>query len=260
MNNFNAKEERPKIVQWIRDWFAENGPEASAVVGISGGKDSSVVAALCVEALGKDRVYGVLMPNGEQADIYDSIKLTDFLGIPNTLIDISPMYQDFNRTFKWISSVVGNDDISNAIINTPPRIRMTVLYAVAAILPNGGRVANTCNASEDYVGYSTKFGDSAGDFSPLGSLTVQNVLELGDELGLPKELVHKAPSDGLCGKTDEDNLGFTYAVLDKYIETSKCDDPEVKAKIDKLHNQNMHKICPMPTYPDWAAKCTQMVK
>ena len=250
MSNFNAKEERIKIVQWIKDWFDNNGPYASAVIGISGGKDSSIVAALCVEALGKDRVFGVLMPNGEQSDISDARKLVDYLGIPNTTVNIKPMYDQFYDSFKWVAAKIGGCDKTNAIINTPPRIRMTVLYAVAALLPNGGRVANTCNASEDYVGYSTKFGDSVGDFSPLASLSVFNILELGDELGLPAELVHKAPADGLCGKTDEENLGFTYATLEKVMMGEYEDvDPAIVEKIEKLHNQNIHKIAPMPWYP-----------
>ena len=250
-SDFDAKETKDKIVQWIKDWFTENGPEASAVVGISGGKDSSVVAALCVEALGKDRVFGVLMPNGEQADLDDALELVQFLGIPFTIVNIKGIYDQFYESLKAITCRLEKAaDKTNAIINTPPRIRMTVLYATAALLPNGGRVANTCNASEDFVGYATKFGDGAGDFGPIASLVVREIIAIGDELGLPEKLVHKAPADGLCGKTDEDNLGFSYDVLDDYICGIKWpEDPEIKAKIERLHDINMHKIAPLPTYP-----------
>lgn len=253
MSDFNAKEVKEQIVQWIKDWFAENGPEASAVIGISGGKDSSVVAALCVEALGKDRVFGVLMPNGEQSDIDDAKKLVKFLEIPNVTVNIESIYNEFYETFKQIWFTVGDEygtsmNINNAIINTPPRVRMTTLYNVAAILPNGGRVANTCNYSEDYVGYATKYGDGAGDFSPISDLTVQEVIAIGEELGLPEDLVHKTPSDGLCGKTDEDNLGFTYKVLDEYITTGKCEDEAIKEIIDRKHVQNLHKLQTIPKF------------
>ncbi|WP_294470168.1 NAD(+) synthase [uncultured Ruminococcus sp.] len=140
------------------------------------------------------------------------------------------------------------DVAEQARVNTPPRIRMTTLYAVAACV--GGRVVNTCNMSEDWVGYSTKFGDSAGDFSPLSELVVREVIAVGDELGIPYELTHKTPIDGLCGKTDEDNLGFTYAELDSYIrqETDLADKPELKARIDGMHARNLHKLLPMPKF------------
>jgi NAD+ synthase len=135
-----------------------------------------------------------------------------------------------------------------SIINTPARIRMTTLYAISACV--GGRVANTCNLSEDYVGYATKFGDGAGDFSPLAELTVSQVIAIGEELGLPDELIHKTPIDGLCGKTDEENLGFTYATLDEYIEGVNPleNQPELKEKIDKMHSYNLHKLNPMPKF------------
>lgn len=244
---FEAKKDKEKIVQFIKDWFKENGPEASAVLGISGGKDSSIAAALCVEALGKERVVGVLMPNSVQPDIDDSLRLVHHLDIRYRVVNIGPSY---NGALAQIASGKGNItvDIESPQLqqNLAPRIRMATLYAVAQGLPNGGRVINTCNRSEDYVGYSTKFGDSAGDMSPLGAYLVEEVLAIGDILDLPKELVHKAPSDGLCGKTDEDNLEFTYAVLDKYIQTGVCEDDAVKAKIDRLHKKNLHKLASMP--------------
>jgi len=229
-------------VQWIRDWFEENGKGCNAIVGISGGKDSSVVAALCVEALGKERVFGVLMPNGKQSDIDVSYNLCNHLGINYCTIDISRM---FDNAITQIDDCC--DRLSEqTIINLPPRLRMAVLYGVSQSM--NGRVANTCNLSEDWVGYSTRYGDMAGDFSPLSNLTVQEVKTLGYSLGLPKEFIEKTPADGLSGKTDEDNLGFTYKVLDKYIREGICDDPEVKERIDELHKKNLFKLLPMPKF------------
>lgn len=237
---FDAEFEIEQIKNWIRNWFAENGPKASAVIGISGGKDSTIVAKLLVDALGKDRVIGVMMPNGIQKDISDSQRVVDLLGIKSYIINIEDAYNGLLRQL--------DNPSEDTKINMPPRLRMTTLYAIAQSLPNGGRVANTCNYSEDYVGYSTKFGDSAGDFSPCCEYTVTEMLQIGDALGLPTELVHKIPSDGLCGKTDEDNLGFTYAELDHYIETDEIDDPVKKENIDRRHRLNLHKLQPMPKY------------
>ena len=244
MSEFNAKQVKDEIVQWIRNHFAETAsPETKAVIGISGGKDSSVAAALCVEALGKDRVIGVLMPQGEQADIDCSKQLVEHLGIKSYEVNVG-------STVSALLGEVGSQvEISEqARVNTPPRIRMSALYAVAACV--NGRVVNTCNMSEDWVGYSTKFGDSAGDFSPLSELVVREVIAVGDELGIPYELTHKVPIDGLCGKTDEDNLGFTYAELDNYIrhDTDLSDKPELKARIDGMHARNLHKLLPMPKF------------
>ena len=243
---------KQEIVQWIRDYFAENGPTCCAVIGISGGKDSSVAAALCAEALGKDRVVGVLMPNGEQADISDSRLLVETLGIPSVELNIAAGYEGMKQMIESseeLKTPSGLPGIANdARINLPPRLRMATLYAVAQMLPNGGRVVNTCNASEDYVGYSTKYGDAAGDFSVLSRLVVEEVRQIGFALGLPKELVQKTPSDGLSGMGDEDKLGFTYAVLDKYIRTGEIDDQETKDKIDRLHRLNLHKLRLMPAY------------
>ena len=243
MYNFNAKEVKEELVKWLQDWFKVNGDGCKAVIGISGGKDSTVTAALCVEALGKDRVFGVLMPNGEQKDISDSIKVCEFLGIDNITVNIA----DTVNAEKEVIKKAGIEELSEqTLINLPPRIRMATLYAVSQTV--NGRVMNTCNLSEDWVGYSTRYGDSAGDVAPLANLTVGEVKELGMELGLPKELVYKTPSDGLCGKTDEDNLGFTYATLDEYLRTGKCEDENIKNIIDRKHRINKFKLELMPSY------------
>ena len=244
LENFNAQEHIDNITAWIRDWFENNGPKASAVIGISGGKDSTIVAALLVRALGKERVVGVMMPNGEQKDISDSKKVVEFLGIENYTVNIQEAFEGEMNALKAAGVEPGKD----AIINTPPRLRMATLYAIAQSLPEGGRVANTCNASEDYVGYSTKYGDAAGDFSPCSDFLVSEMLQIGDELGLPTDLIHKTPSDGLSGISDEDKLGFTYAVLDKYVKTGEIEDQATKEKIDRLHVLNLHKLQTIPMY------------
>ena len=236
---FNAEKVKNECVQWIRDFFEENGKGCNAVLGISGGKDSSIVAALCVEALGKDRVIGVLMPNGEQADIDMAKLLVDTLGIKHYIVNIKDAVQGVINSVPFELS-------EQSMINLPPRIRMSTLYAVSQ--SNNGRVANTCNLSEDWVGYSTRYGDSVGDFSPCSNLTVREMKEIGRLCGLPDVLIDKVPSDGLCGKTDEDNLGFTYAELDRYIREGVIDNPESKAKIDRLHKINLFKLQLMPSF------------
>lgn len=246
MKTFNPKEVKDQVVQWIRDWFEENGPGCNAVIGISGGKDSSIVAGLCVEALGRDRVIGITMPNGVQKDISDSMKLINHLGIRYYNVNIGEAYKALMGEVEKELRSQNTEVSSQTIINMPPRLRMTTLYAISQSM--NGRVANTCNLSEDWVGYSTRYGDAAGDFSPLGGLTVQEVKAIGKELGLPIDLVEKTPSDGLCGKSDEDNLGFTYAVLDKYIRTGICEDPVIKAKIDDKHVKNLFKLKPIPHF------------
>ena len=239
---FDALKVKNDIVQWIRDWFEVNGKGCNAVLGVSGGKDSSVAAALCVEALGKDRVIGVLMPNGTQFDIDVSQALVEFLGIRNYTINIHDAYQGM------LSEIQKQIDVQNqTIVNLPPRLRMAAVYAVSQSM--NGRVVNTCNLSEDWVGYSTRYGDSAGDFSPLSKLTVDEVKAVGRALGLPSMFVDKVPIDGLCGKTDEDNLGFTYAVLDKYIREGICEDPETKAVIDRKRRFSKFKLELMPCFP-----------
>ena len=239
MYRFNAEKIKNECVAWIRDFFEKNGKDCNAVVGISGGKDSSVVAALCVEALGKDRVIGVLMPCGEQSDIDMAQLLVDTLGIRRYIINIKDAVEGLTKAIPF--------DLSDqSRVNLPPRIRMSTLYAVSQ--SHNGRVANTCNLSEDWVGYSTRYGDSVGDFSPCSHLTVQEVKAIGRLLGLPDVLIDKAPSDGLCGKTDEDNLGFTYGELDRYIREGIAPEPEKKEKIDRLHRINAFKLQLMPSF------------
>ena len=235
---FDAEKVKNDIVKWIREWFENNGPGCNGVVAVSGGKDSSVVAALLVEALRKDRVIGVMLPRGVQPDIDMSYLLVKHLGIKSYEINVGETIDALEREMK---NVMGEDVVSTqAIVNLPPRVRMAATYAVSQSV--NGRVANTCNLSEDWVGYATRYGDNAGDFSPLSRLTVQEVKAIGRVLGLPDVLVDKVPSDGLQAKTDEDNLGFTYAVLDRYIREGVIDDPETKKRIDHLHKINAFKL------------------
>ena len=236
---FEAEKVKDQCVEWIRQFFEENGKGCNAVVGISGGKDSSIVAALCVEALGRDRVIGVLMPNGYQHDIDMAKLLVEHLGIEHYIVNIKDAVDG-------ITSAIPFELSNQSRINLPPRIRMATLYAVSQ--SHNGRVANTCNLSEDWVGYSTRYGDAAGDFSPCSNLTVQEMKQIGRVLGLPNVLVDKTPIDGLCGKTDEDNLGFTYAELDRYIREGVIDDQEKKAKIDRMHRLNLFKLQLMPSF------------
>lgn len=236
---FDALKIKNECVEWIKSFFEENGKDCNAVVGISGGKDSSIVAALCVEALGKDRVIGVLMPCGEQHDIDMAELLVKTLDIKHYVINIKDAVDGLKNAMPFELS-------SQSITNIPPRIRMSTLYAVAQ--SHNGRVANTCNLSEDWVGYSTRYGDAAGDFSPCSHLTVAEMKQIGRLLGLPDVLVDKVPIDGLCGKTDEENLGFTYAELDKYIRTGEIEDKEKKEIIDRKHRSNLFKLQLMPSF------------
>ncbi len=253
MYSFDAEKTTEELIAWIRDWFAPFGDSCSAVIGISGGKDSSVAAAACARALGRDRVVGVRMPRHEQADIADSMEVCDHTGIKAITVDIG---DSVDALLKSIDAAKGLDaggnlfeEISNQTkINISPRIRMTTLYAVAQSC--NGFVANTCNLSESYIGYATLYGDQSGSFSPLDRLTVQEVIAIGDVLGVPYHLTHKAPSDGLCGKTDEDNIGFTYAELDRYIRTGEVSSQELKDKIDRKYRQNAFKLklMTLPTF------------
>ena len=241
MYNFDVEKATNGCINWIREWFLKNGKDCNAVLGISGGKDSSVVAALCVAALGKDRVIGVLMPQGVQSDIDYSIELCEFLGIRNYTVNVGAAVAAITDE---IAAAMEINDQSR--FNLPARVRMATVYAVAQ--SQNGRVANTCNLSEDWVGYSTRYGDSVGDFAPLSNFTVAEVIAIGSYLGLPEKFVKKPPIDGLCGQTDEDKLGFTYETLDKYIREGIEPDAEIKKRIDRLHEINLFKLRYMDVY------------
>ena len=223
---------KDQAIAWVKDYFAKNGNEnTKAVIGISGGKDSSTVAALCCAALGKDRVIGVMMPNGIQADIEDSKKLCSFLGIKNYTVNIEDAYKGLTCEIKKSLSVGMTPPQYNT--NTPARLRMATLYSVAAIEGNC-RVSNNGNLSERLAGYFTLWGDGAGDFAPLANLYVSQVIQLGKDLGLPDDLTQKAPSDGMSGMTDEQKLGFTYDELEKVARGNTAGvAPEVVEKIQK---------------------------
>lgn len=247
MTETRAKENYDTIIRWIKDWFKDKtGP---AVLGISGGKDSTVCAALLAEALGSDRVIGVMMPNGVQSDIDDSHKVVDFLKIKSMTVNIGGAYNELRSEINKQYPRIPLPSLFTT--NTPARLRMVTLYGVAAM--EKGFVCNTCNRSEDYVGYSTKYGDAAGDFALLNNLTKTEVVELGEYMSLPSYLIHKTPSDGMCDKSDEDNMGFTYETLDKYIlEGLPPKSLEIKMKIDKMHNNpnTKLKLIPMPSPAD----------
>ena len=238
----NIKKAKEDCIKWMRDWYDSNGKGCNIIVGISGGIDSSVVAALCVEAFGKDKVIGVLMPNGAQTDIVYAYELVGFLNIEYFLCNIGDI------VFETLDVMKDNliTPSEQTKINLPPRIRMALLYAIAQ--SENGRVVNTCNLSEDYIGYSTRWGDSAGDFAPIADFTKTEVKLLGYELNLPENLVEKTPTDGLCGKTDEENFGFTYEVLDTYIRTGVCEDKRIKDAIDYMHEKNKFKEMPIPKF------------
>lgn len=240
---------KEKIVTWLRDWFNQNGKDCNAVIGISGGKDSTIVAALCVEALGKDRVIGVLMPQGYQPDIEDSYKVVNHLGIKHYEVDVSgaidavidSLTYSLGRDYKLRDYQI----TEQTKFNLPPRIRMATLYAIAQ--SNNGRVINTCNLSETLLGWETRWGDAVGDVAPLADLTVQEVKYLGFQLGLPKDLIEKTPSDGLCGSSDEEKMGILYKDVDNYIRTGECPQ-DAKSKIDYRVKVNMFKHSPVPYF------------
>ena len=226
---------KDECVAWIRDWFEKNGPTCSAVIGMSGGKDSTVTAALCAEALGPDRVVGISMP-AEGQSLNEADEICKYLGIRYFCFPIGRIEAECDA----LGSLLPDGFSLQTIQNIPPRIRMTMLYAAAQSL--NGMVANTCNLSEDYIGYATLYGDAAGSFAPLGRLVVREVLQIGHALGLPARWVDKTPDDGLPGSSpDEEKFGFTYATLDRYIREGVCDDPATKEKIDRMHRRNLFK-------------------
>jgi NAD+ synthase len=233
----NSEQVTSDIVNWLRDYIEETGTKGF-VIGVSGGKDSAVTAGLLCRAVGKNKVFGVLMPNGDQKDIGDSISICEFFGIEYKIVNIKEAYDAILK----VTEVKKKETLTNI----PARLRMTVLYAFAQELDY--RVCGTGNASEKYIGYCTKWGDTACDINLLASLHTDEVMSIGDYLELPHEIAHKTPEDGLSGKTDEDNIGFSYEVLNNYIRTGDCPDPDIKAKIDKMHSCGRHKFEPIETF------------
>lgn len=247
MKEFNAFLEITHICDWIKNYFIKNGPEAKAIIGMSGGKDSTIAARLLVRALGPERVIGVMIPNGEQEDKDMAVFACDAAGIPeenrievNISGAINELYQAVDTNISELPIVYSN---------TPARMRMIVLYMIAG--KYHGRVVNTCNYSEDYVGYSTKYGDAAGDFSILSNYCVREIIAIGQALGLHEKLIYKTPSDGMCGKTDEENLGFSYETLDSLLIDGVTPKYEVYKNIQERHARNQHKTqsirLPAPT-------------
>lgn len=224
------------LIRWMQERLQAIGAK-NVVVGISGGKDSATVAALSVASYGREHVYGVLMPDGAQSDINYAEDLCDFLGIQHEVINISGMTSAF---YEALGACSFFDEVSRQTrLNLPPRVRMTLLYAVAQSLD--AVVVNTSNLSEDWVGYATLYGDTAGAFSPLAMLTTDEVIQLGRALGLEERFVVKPPSDGLTGKTDEDVLGFSYETLNTYIRTGEVTE-KLREKIDQMHRASRFKF------------------
>lgn len=242
MYKFDKVKVANELIKWVKDWFDENGKDCNAIIGISGGIDSAVVACLCEEALGKDRVIGVRLPQNIQEDIDDAYTIINYLGIKNIGINIGTTVDSVLMGMGFAEIPISEQ----TKINLPPRIRMATLYAVSQSL--NGRVMNTSNLSESWVGYDTRFGDSVGDCSPLGMLTKTEIKELAYVLGVPLGLIKKDPADGLCGKTDEERFGFTYEELDKYIREGVIDNVEHQEKIEEMHNKNIFKLKPIPVF------------
>ena len=235
-----------RLTNWIKESMKDSGGE-KAVIGISGGKDSSVVAALCVKALGSENVIGVLMPDGVQSDISFAEDLCRDLNIKSTTVNIGKISNEFISSLENIEEDIISEVSRQAKLNFPPRIRMTVLYAVSQSIDNS-RVINTSNISEDWIGYATVYGDTAGAFSPLGMLTSDEVVQIGMYLGLDDKFTYKVPSDGLTGQTDEDIFGFSYETLNTYIREGICEDEKIKEIIDRMHRYSRHKFLPMPMF------------
>ena len=247
---FNAKNETKKIIKFIRDYYKSNNL-GGVVLGISGGKDSGVVAALFTEALGSENVLGVTMPCHSKADDKNLAKVVaDFYGFELINVDLTNTFDTYKKEIDKLSNY-SKDDLINSDINLKPRLRMSTLYYLAAMYSSIRKktyiVGGTSNKSELYVGYFTKGGDSVHDISVLADLTVEEVIAIGDYLKVPKEVLYRVPSDGLSNQTDEDKLGVKYSDIAKYMENPENVNKNVREKIEKLHKNNQHKFN-IPTY------------
>lgn len=251
-----VKDTTERCIEWIRKWFKDNGNNCNAIIGMSGGKDSTIVAALVAKAIGPERVIGVSMPDKGQGE-NGAKEICEYLGIHYMVYPIDKITEAYRNSHNYDYNGVNGEKLVYdnewnimAEQNIPPRVRMTTLYAIAQ--NHNGRVINTCNKSEDYIGYSTKFGDSAGDMSPFANLTVTEILCIGDYLGIPYEWVHKTPDDGLPNSCpDEEKFGFTYEMLDCYLMGGKNlsgINDETYEKIERMHRNNLHKLLPMPCF------------
>lgn len=250
----NVEKLTNEVVAWIQDWFNnKSGNAKGVIIGISGGKDSTIVAALCAKALRKDKVCGVLMPNGDQRDIDDAIEICKFLGIRYRIVNIASIVEALNNSIRFSPAYYKNEEMDKFFplsvhtqTNIPPRVRMTILYAIGQEL--GYRVVGTGNFSERFIGYFTKWGDGACDFNPVGWLNTEEMIAIGNYLNLPGHLVNKEPADGLCGKTDEENLGYSYEDINTFSIYKTCGDEEIDKKIEKAHLYSQHKLIPIPMF------------
>lgn len=251
MDYFNAEKMRDNLVNWLRDWFENNGPDCKAVIGISGGKDSTIVAAACARAIGKERVLGVLMPNGVQKDIGDSLAVCNSLGIKYVIVNINDGYKGIAGEVRGsINEKIGIENLSDqTLVNLAPRLRMATLYAVSQTVK--GRVINTSNKSEYMTGYFTRWGDECGDCKPLINLLKSEVVAIGLTMPeIPRYLVEKTPSDGLSGKSDEDRLGFTYDQLDTYFKGGRVSE-DIAKKIESKVFGTIFKRNPPEAFQPW---------
>ena len=247
---FDVKIETDNLIKFIKDYFKENNLKG-AVIGISGGKDSAVVAALLTKALGKENVLGVTMPcHSNKEDKSDAKLISDYYGFELVNMDITSTFDALKKEADKLGKF-NSDETKNSDINAKPRLRMTTLYYLAALYTSIKKkpyiVAGTSNKCELYVGYFTKGGDSVHDISPIADFTVEEVIKIGEYLKVPEKVLYKAPSDGLSNQTDEDKIGVKYSKIADYMEDKNKVDETTRKKIEKLHNNNLHKFN-IPTY------------
>ncbi len=250
MKKFDAKKETEKVIEFIRDYYKENNL-GGVILGISGGKDSGVVAGLFTKALGKENVIGVTLPcHSKDEDAIDAKLVSDYYGFELINFDITSSFDSFKTELTNLGEFT-ETETKNSDINLKPRLRMASLYYLAALYSAlKGKtylVAGTSNKCELYVGYFTKGGDSVHDISPIADFTVDEVIAIGEVLNVPEKVLYKSPNDGLSNQTDEDKLGVKYKDIASYMEDEDSVDEGTKKKIEKLHNNNLHKFN-IPTY------------